>query len=190
MLWRLNFIVTVYPMFILYTYIVLGNNIKNKKIYFAKFTIIMIIIAALLVSIVKIFPTIFIKDMGYSKLASNHIFLWQIAACAVPSNDENIIPKEWYAENKTFEDVKELYLKNRTFADPFSYRFNPSTPFKFDELEGLNKIWIKSILKHPINYLIHTIRYSFYCCIINTWKIPHGDFQVKEIYTECLELYI
>ena len=184
MLWRLNFIVTVYPMFILYTYIVLGNNIKNKKIYFAKFTIIMIIIAALLVSIVKIFPTIFIKDMGYSKLASNHIFLWQIAACAVPSNDENIIPKEWYAENKTFEDVKELYLKNRTFADPFSYRFNPSTPFKFDELEGLNKIWIKSILKHPINYLIHTIRYSFYCCIINTWKIPHGDFQVKEIYTE------
>ncbi len=181
MLWRLNFIVTVYPMFILYTYLILGNNIKNKKIYFAKFAIIMIIIAALLISIVKIFPTIFIKNMEYSKLASNHIFLWQIAGCTVPSNDSDMIPNEWYIEGNTFEDLKILYERNKLLADPFG-RSSPGskTLFKREYLPNLKIIWIKSILKHPINYLIHTARFSFYLFIINTWKIPNGDFQIKD----------
>lgn len=181
MLWRLNFIATVYPMFILYTYILLGNNIKNKKTYFIKFASIMLIAAVLLVSIVKIFPTLFIKDMSYSKLASNHIFLWQIAACNVPSNDYSMIPNEWYIEGNTFEDLKILYEHSKLFADPFG-RSSPGskTLFKREYLPNLKIIWIKSILKHPINYLIHTARFSFYCCVINTWKIPHGSFQIKD----------
>ncbi|WIH89990.1 hypothetical protein NEI02_09795 [Brachyspira pilosicoli] len=181
MLWRLNFIVTVYPMFILYTYLLLGNNIKNKKTYFIKFVSIMIIIAAVLISISKIFPTLFIKDMSYSKLASNHIFLWQIAACNVPSNDSSMIPNEWYAEDNNFEDLKELYNNNKLLADPFGRsNTDAKTLFKKEYLPNLKIVWIKSILKHPINYLIHTARFSFYCIIINTWKIPHGSFQAKD----------
>lgn len=181
MLWRLNFIVTVYPMFILYTYLLLGNNIKNKKIYFIKFVSIMIIVAAVLISISKIFPTLFIKDMTYSKLASNHIFLWQIAACNVPSNDSSMIPNEWYAEDNNFEDLKELYNNNKLLADPFGRsNTDAKTLFKKEYLPNLKIVWIKSILKHPINYLIHTARFSFYCIIINTWKIPHGSFQAKD----------
>ena len=76
----------------------------------------MIIVAAVLISISKIFPTLFIKDMSYSKLASNHIFLWQIAACNVPSNDSSMIPNEWYAEDNNFEDLKELYNNNKLGA--------------------------------------------------------------------------
>lgn len=180
MLWRLNFIVTVYPMFILYTYLLLGNNIKNKKTYFIKFVSIMIISAVLLVSIVKIFPTLFIKDTSFSKLASNHIFLWQIAGCTVPSNDSSMIPNEWYAEGKTFEDIKKIYKKDPLLADPFGIYWSTEKPIKSEKLNNLKIVWIKSILKHHINYLIHTARFSFYCIIINTWKIPHGSFQAKD----------
>ena len=181
MLWRLNFIVTVYPMFILYSYLLLGNNIKNKKTYFFKFASIMLIATVLLVSIVKIFPTLFIKDMSYSKLASNHIFLWQIAGCTVPSNDDDMIPNEWYAEGNNFEDLKELYNNNKLLADPFGRsNTDAKTLFKKEYLPNLKIVWIKSILKHPINYLIHTARFSFYSIIINTWKIPHGNFQMKD----------
>ena len=180
MLWRLNFIVTVYPIFILYTYFILGKNIKNKKIYFFKFVSIMLIFAILLVLVVKIFPTLFIKDMGYSKLASNHIFLWQIAACTVPSNDSNMIPMEWYADGNDFENLKELYNRNKLLADPFGRsNIEAKTLFKKEYLPNLKIVWIKSILKHPINYIIHIARFSFYCIIINTWKIPHGSFQMK-----------
>lgn len=181
MLWRLNFIVTVYPMFILYTYLLLGNNIKNKKIYFIKFVSIMIIVAAVLISISKIFPTLFIKDMTYSKLASNHIFLWQIAACNVPSNDSSMIPNEWYAEDNNFEDLKELYNNNKLLADPFGRsNTDAKTLFKKEYLPNLKIVWIKSILKHPINYFIHTARFAFNCIIIDTWKIPHKSFQAKD----------
>lgn len=184
MLWRLNFIATVYPMFILYTYILLGNNIKNKKIYFTKFAIIMIITAAVLISIVKIFPTLFIKDTSYSKLASNHIFLWQIAGCTVPSNDADMIPNEWYIEGKTLDDVKTIYNNSsKTFADIFSIKLIPEGPFKLEELKDLKKIWLKSIIKHPINYIIHTARYAFFCSVINTWKFPNGNFQDTKLYT-------
>ena len=181
MLWRHNFIVTVYPMFILYTYLLLGNNIKNKKTYFLKFASIMLIAAVLLVSIVKIFPTLFIKDMSFSKLASNHIFLFQIAGCNVPSNDADMIPNEWYIEGNTFEDLKELYKNNKLLADPFGRsNTDAKTLFKKEYLPNLKIVWIKSILKHPINYIIHTARFSFYSIIINTWKIPHGNFQMKD----------
>ena len=187
MLWRLNFIVTVYPMFILYTYLLLGNNIKNKKIYFAKFAVIMIIIATLLVSIVKIFPTLFIKDTSFSKLASNHIFLWQIAGCTVPSNDADMIPNEWYVEGKTFEDIKRIYKKDPLLADPFGIYWSAEKPIKSENLNNLKIVWIKSILKHPISFIIHNIRYSFYAILVPTWKIPNGNFQKLENYRK--ELY-
>ncbi|WIH89991.1 hypothetical protein NEI02_09800 [Brachyspira pilosicoli] len=187
MLWRLNFIVTVYPMFILYTYLLLGNNIKNKKTYFIKFVSIMIISAVLLVSIVKIFPTLFIKDTSFSKLASNHIFLWQIAGCTVPSNDSSMIPNEWYAEGKTFEDIKKIYKKDPLLADPFGIYWATEKPIKSEKLNNLKIVWIKSILKHPINFIIHNIRYSFYAILVPTWKIPNGNFQKLENYRK--ELY-
>ena len=180
MLWRHNFIVTIYPMFIMYTYLFLEKETKNKKIYFVKFFSIMLIIAIFLVCIVKIFPTLFVKDMTYSKLATNHLFLLQIAGCTVPSNDKDMIPNEWYLEGKNFNDLKKLYQTSSLYADPFG-RPGSTILFKAEKLDKLKIVWLKSIIKHPINYLMHIIRYSSHIIVKNTWKISPYSIQLKDV---------
>ena len=56
LLWRHNFIVTIYPIFILFTYLLLKNkNIKNIKNYIKSFVISMLMWAIILICIVKVF---------------------------------------------------------------------------------------------------------------------------------------
>ena len=159
LLWRHNMIVTIYPIFILFTYLLLKNkNIKNIKNYIKSFVILMLLSAIILVGIVKVFPYIWIKD--YKKeLVSNAMFLIQIAACSTPENDDSLIPLDWYEEGKTFEDVKELYNIQQYLGDLFATSSHANRPFKFKKLDGLEKVWIKYILKYPINYIKHINRY-------------------------------
>ena len=159
LLWRHNMIVTIYPIFILFTYLLLKNkNIKNIKNYIKSFVILMFLSAIILVGIVKVFPYIWIKDYKKEPI-TNYMFLLQISSCAVPSNDNSMIPIDWYEEDKTFEDVKELYNIEQYLADSFGSPYAPDRPFKFKKLDGLEKVWIKYILKYPINYIKHINRY-------------------------------
>ena len=188
LLWRHNMIVTIYPIFILFTYLLLKNkNIKNIKNYIKSFVILMLLSAIILVGIVKVFPYIWIKD--YKKeLVSNAMFLIQIAACSTPENDDSLIPLDWYEEGKTFEDVKELYNINPFYSDPFGIPWRDERPFKFKKLEGLEKVWIKYILKYPINYIKH-ININLIAYINKSGYYPISDVnQIQEVYNNNTEL--
>ena len=181
-------IVTIYPIFILFTYLLLKNkNIKNIKNYIKSFVILMLLSAIILVGIVKVFPYIWIKD--YKKeLVSNAMFLIQIAACSTPENDDSLIPLDWYEEGKTFEDVKELYNINPFYSDPFGIPWRDERPFKFKKLEGLEKVWIKYILKYPINYIKH-ININLIAYINKSGYYPISDVnQIQEVYNNNTEL--
>ena len=189
LLWRHNMIVTIYPIFILFTYLLLKNkNIKNIKNYIKSFVILMLLSAIILVGIVKVFPYIWIKD--YKKeLITNSIFLIQIAACSTPENDDSLIPLDWYEEGKTFENVKELYKAAPLYSDWLGMPWRDERPFKFKKLDGLEKVWIKYILKYPINYIKHTsIWLIAYTSGKENYPISGVNQQTQEIYNDNTEL--
>ena len=167
MLWRHNFIVTVYPIFIFFTSNILKQN--YSKTYFIKFISIMLTFAIILVSIVKIFPHIFVDDFTVYKNVTKHIYFLQIAGCLVPSNDDSIIPNNWYNEGKSFEDVINTYKKYPLFGDKYIALFN------YNNISDIEKIWIKSIIRHPINYIKHTLNYT-----IHIWT--SSDFVKPNVY--------
>ena len=162
LLWRHNMIVTIYPIFILFTYLLLKNkNIKNIKNYIKSFVISMLMWAIILICIVKIFSY-------KSNYATYHLFLLQIAGCSVPANDDSLIPNEWYEDGKTFEDVKKTYNDNPLYADNFSADWVKDRPFLVNtKLVNLKRVWIKYIFKYPINYIKHINRFFIEFCIKN-----------------------
>lgn len=174
LLWRHNMIVTIYPIFILFTYLLLKNkNIKNIKNYIKSFVISMLMWAIILICIVKIFSY-------KSNYATYHLFLLQIAGCSVPANDDSLIPNEWYEDGKTFEDVKKTYNDNPLNADNFSTGWVKGRPFKNSNIKSSNlkKVWIKYIFKYPINYIKHINRFFIEFCIKNkkSWWLMNSDF--------------
>ncbi|TXJ57672.1 hypothetical protein EPJ67_03190 [Brachyspira aalborgi] len=173
LLWRHNFIVTIYPIFILFTYLLLKNkNIKNIKNYIKSFVILMLMWAIILICIVKIFSY-------KSNYATYHLFLLQIAGCSVPANDDSLIPNEWYEDGKTFEDVKKIYNDNPLNADDFSTGWAKDKPFENSNIKSsdLKKVWIKYIFKYPINYIKHINRFFIEFCIKNNknWWLMNSD---------------
>ena len=174
LLWRHNFIVTIYPIFILFTYLLLKNkNIKNIKNYIKSFVILMLMWAIILICIVKIFSY-------KSNYATYHLFLLQIAGCSVPANDDSLIPNEWYENGKTFEDVKKTYNDNPLNADNFSTGWAKDKLFENSNIKSsdLKKVWIKYIFKYPINYIKHINRFFIEFCIKNkkSWWLMNSDF--------------
>ena len=172
LLWRHNMIVTIYPIFILFTYLLLKNkNIKNIKNYIKSFVILMLMWAIILICIVKIFSY-------KSNYATYHLFLLQIAGCSVPANDDSLIPNEWYEDGKTFEDVKKTYNDNPLNADNFSTGWAKDRPFLANtKLVNLKRVWIKYIFKYPINYIKHINRFFIEFCIKNkkSWWLMNSD---------------
>lgn len=151
MLWRYNFIVTTYPMYIIIAYnIVKKYTVSNIKKFLFGFSALMLIFAFALILIVKTVPTFISKDKSYPATPT---FLSQIAACAVQANDDSLIPEDWYMDGKNFEDVKETYNENKTFADPFGAPWQVNRPFKGGNVKDLKKVWISYIFKYPINYM-------------------------------------
>ena len=179
LLWRHNFIVTIYPIFILFTYLLLKNkNIKNIKNYIKSFVISMLMWAIILICIVKVFSY-------KSNYATYHLFLLQIAGCSVPANDDSLIPNEWYEDGKTFEDVKKTYNDNPLNADNFSTGWAKDKPFENRNIKSsyLKKVWIKYIFKYPINYIKHINRFFIEFCIKNkkSWWLMNSDF-IQRLY--------
>lgn len=159
LLWRHNAIISIYPLFILFVYLFLKNreDINHYK-FILRFILIFFLCGLGLVIVVKTFPHILSKNIV--KYTANHIFLHQIAANVVPENDSTMIPEEWYAKGKNFQDVKKLYNKHQLLADPFHTPWAASyQPFKFGEIKRLKIIWLKSILKYPANYLRHIYKF-------------------------------
>ncbi|TXJ36423.1 hypothetical protein [Brachyspira pilosicoli] len=183
LLWRHNSIVTLYPIFILYAYIIISKlkeiKLLKKIIYFIA---IMFVSAIVLITIVKINPYIYKNNGQVDKYASNHIFLIQISACAVMADDPSMIPNEYYVEGKNFEDVKELYNKNQLNADYFgSWNYKEITPYKyFVHLNGLAGTWIKYIIKYPFFYLKHIINFTYHIWL----KTYGGHIEDKYIIQE------
>lgn len=176
LLWRHNMIATIYPIFILFTYLLLKNkNIKNIKNYIKLFVISMLMWAIILICIVKVFPHILGIHYNY---ASNHLILLQIAGCSVPANDNSLIPKEWYEDGKTFEDVKKTYNDNPLNANSFSTSWVKERLFLANtKLVNLERVWIKYIFKYPINYIKHINRFFIEFCIKNNknWLIMNSN---------------
>ena len=96
----------------------------------------------------------------FARNAPNNIFAIQIAACACVNNDDSMIPDDWYEKGKTFEDLKNLYNSNPSFADPFVFSYFYNRIFKPGNLENIDKVWLKYILKYPKDYIIHILRFS------------------------------
>ena len=173
LLWRHNMIVTIYPIFILFTYLLLKNkNIKNIKNYIKSFVILMLMWAIILICIVKVFSY-------KSNYTTYNLILLQIAGCSVPANDDSLIPKEWYEDGKTFEDVKKTYNDNPLNADDFSTGWAKDKPFENSNIKSsdLKKVWIKYIFKYPINYIKHINRFFIEFCIKNkkSWWLMNSD---------------
>ena len=174
MLHRHNFIVTVYPIFIWFTYDFMKNkNIKSIKKYILSFITIMLINSIILMGIYFIFPRLFIKNPNETSPAS-YCFLLQIAGCVVPANDAYLIPNYLYNKDKTFNDVVKQYNKNSVYGDPFAGILDTSSP-------NIKKIWINAIIKYPINYLKHLLNFSKY---IFAQKYVEGGYRPSSDYIQ------
>ena len=151
LLWRHNMIVTIYPIFIFYSFMIIKKmNIKSIKVKVLSFILSMGIFAVMLILIVKLFPLIFIENIHNN--ATNHLFYLQIAGIAVLSEDSSVIPNDMYKDNINFEDVIKLYQQSPHIADFYTKLFKYKN--------NLISIWIKAIIKHPLSYLHHIFNYS------------------------------
>ena len=178
MISRHNMIVTVYPLFILITFIILNKkNITNIKSYLLLFFNLMFIFFILLIFIFKYQPTLWIRGASLYSGFTQHLYYLPISACASISNDESLIPKEWYREDIDFNDIKEFYFQNNINADAFGWG-NMSKIF----VDGLpekevQKVFIKSIYKHPISWLKHVINFGKHMFLLkNDFKIDYNEY--------------
>ena len=178
LLWRHNMIVTIYPIFIFYSFMIIKKiNIKNIKIKILSFVLSMGIFAVTLILIVKLFPLIFIEKSHDNP--TNHIFYLQIAGIAVFSGDYSIIPNDMYKDNINFEEVVKLYRESPHIGDYTKL-------FKYKD--NLISIWISAIIKHPFSYLKHIFNYSIdflaikpysYHSLYKSWILNPNFVQAK-----------
>ena len=181
MLSRHNFIVTVYPIFLIFTYRIYKNkDVMNIKQYLVKFLCIMFIFAICLLGIYKLFPKLPIIDHN-ERNPTNSIYALHIARIAVLSNDESVIPQEWYQIGKDFNDVIKDY-------ENFSARYRASYDlyeliFNYNKLNDGQKYLIKAIIKQPVAYINFLSKYAFGIWSLNlnndTNKRSLGISQVK-----------
>lgn len=156
-LWRHNAIFSVFPAFFIIIYLWQKQNFSLKK-----YALFVLLSAILCVGIVIIVPKMLTKGEAYP---AAHTFLHQIAATCVPANDTSCFRDEWYLPDKGFADVKSSYESNPLFADAM-VNDDAAKPFTSRKMQDLEKQWLKSIAKHPLNFLKHQFR-MFY----NTWTI-------------------
>ena len=164
MLSRHNFIVTIYPIFVYFSYLMLKDKYSNLKELLIKFCALMFLFAILLISIYKITPMIFVnKNTKFLKgiSATSNTFALQIVGCAVLSNDDSMIPKEWYNENKNFNDLIKHYEKYPFSSTKIYAPWRTDSIFNANkELSDVKKVWVKYILKHPLSYIKHILVFT------------------------------
>ncbi len=149
---RHNALIQTYPIFFIYSLIILQN--QNKLL---KYTGLCFLFAGLTLAVSIGIPSLLKEGKSYP---STHIFLHQIAGACVPSNDESCFKPEWYEEGRSFDDVKREYNLSPLLADKMTWRTVEKHPFHGGRLNQLTNMWIKSIIRYPYNYLRHTSRFT------------------------------
>ena len=157
-LWRHNAIFSVFPAFFVIIYLFLEKRNFKPQTFVKTYFKFVALSAVLCLAVVIIVPKILQVGKSYP---ANHPFLHQIAGACVPANDSSCFKDEWYYPHKTFSDVKALYEKYPLNADPMNvaWGYDDERPFKHEKLQGLKTQWIKSIAKHPLNFLTHEARF-------------------------------
>ena len=158
LLLRHNAIVTIYPIFILFTYLILEKSISNAKLYLLKFMTIMLFFAIILLSIVKFTPRIFLTKEQAVINGANPVFAFNIGGIAYTSGDYSLIPKEWYLECKNSEDLMEAYqygyINNKSsFTEGETFFKVLSINIRNSSGGDIKKVFKKYIFKHPISYI-------------------------------------
>lgn len=176
-LWRHNAIFSVYPAFFIVCYLFLrGRDFQNKSVsahntsqkstqekldssakpnqkgFLYHYFILLVANAVLCVGVVVLVPKVLTIGKAYP---TNHLILHKIAGACVPADDSSCFRTEWYAEGKTWENVKEVFYKYPLNADPMNvfWAYDDERPFKHEKLKGLGSELVKAALKYPKNFL-------------------------------------
>ena len=165
LLWRHNAIFSAFPAFFIISYLFLKKYRLDSKQFISNYAKIIALSAVLCFAIVIEFPKVFSKGSN----PQNHLLLLQIAGACVPSDDESCFKDSWYENLTTFNNVKEAYHSNPLNGD--LYACFGGTIFGCGKLYGLTSAWIVAILKHPINFLHHEMR--FFKAM--WWQNPRDD---------------
>ena len=156
-LWRHNAIFSVFPLWIVLSFVFLQNRGLKGKSFYKPLTILILTSAMLCLAIVIIVPKILTKGQSYP---SNHLLLLQIAGACVPADDESCFLQEWYYGGKSFVDVKAAYAKDPRNADPFNVPWWDKQQVLFNpgqKLPHLTSQWLHAIAKYPLNFLQHEL---------------------------------
>ena len=166
---RHNALIQAYPVCFVYGWLIVQKLKPAHRLL--KYIGILFLFAVITVAISIGVPQI-IKTRN--SFPANHIFLHQIAGACVPNHDESCFKKEWYDEGKTFADVEKEYLENPLNADYMSVLRRENNPFKNKKLDGLSIIWLKSIVKYPLDYLKHINNFRK-----GSWHFPKLYFDTQ-----------
>lgn len=157
-LWRHNAIFSVFPVSFALVYMWLCNRGFNTKEFIKRYVNGVAVCAILCLCVVIIVPRALTVGGSYP---ANHPFLHQIAGACVPANDSTCFKDEWYYPHKGWEDIKALYAKYPLNADPFNvgWGYDEERPIPPGKIDGLYNQWLKSIIKHPVNFIQHEWRF-------------------------------
>ncbi len=151
MLYRHNFIVNIYPFFILITYDFLKRNkVKNFLLYFF---ILMLFNAFVLVGIHYIFPRLFVPNPSHGQVyqvLTNHI-----VGTLVISKDDNFLDDKYYKNGSTFSDLVDAYNKK-----PYIVYSIIGDVISIDS-KDIKNIFVRCIFKHPISYILYISKFSY-----------------------------
>ena len=139
----------------------------------------MLIIAFMLVSIYKLYPKLPFIVNNSREIAAYTLHSFIAARIAVLENDDSMIPKEWYNENKNFNDVIEDYKVYPYLSSGVLVR----EIFEYDRLYNSKEVATKYIKKYPITYIKFSLsmltkmwRLNLYNSVILTYKINFENF--------------
>lgn len=178
-LWRHNAIFSVFPAGFVIIYMWLSHRELSREVFLRAYGGGIFMFALLCLSTALCVPKILTQGIAYP---ANATFLHQIAAACVPADDVTCFKQEWYAPNKTWEDVKALYEEYPLNADPFNvpWAYDNERPFVHTQLKGLKSQWIKAIVKYPHNFLLHELRFLKAMWIQKPgWIFNAKDIQAK-----------
>lgn len=158
LLWRHNAIFSVFPISFVLAYVWLQDRGLDSRSFVRSFVKATALAAIICLGIATIVPKLLTKGVAYP---TNATFLHQIAGACVPADDSSCFKQEWYLPNKGWEDVKALYTSNLLNADPLNvpWAYDELRPIPYGKIEGLKRQWILAIVKHPINFLAHEMRF-------------------------------
>ena len=158
LLWRHNAIFSVFPISFVLVYVWLQDRGLDSRSFVRSFVKATALAAIICLGIATIVPKLLTKGVAYP---TNATLLHQIAGACVPADDSSCFKQEWYLPNKGWEDVKALYTSNLLNADPLNvpWAYDELRPIPYGKIEGLKRQWILAIVKHPINFLAHEMRF-------------------------------